>query len=222
MIAQMKSGTVQHVGIQSLLGAVLAALMLAGCADTSIKKQWKSPAHTGGPVQKVAIVAVDNRGLVRQGFENRFARALGANGGDSVVSHEVMGLEEMKADKTAAAKAMKDAGADSVLIVRLVDQVSYNRQVRATPALFAETITGVGGYYGWYDYYSVAFMDMGTVWSSTTQEVYLDTTLYSLEGQRLWSALTKTTVKETADRLVEADALTAKVVAAMRQDGVVR
>jgi hypothetical protein len=174
-------------------------------------------------VEKVAIISVDNRGMVRQGFENRFFHAFKANGQASIVTHELMGLEEMKADKVAAGKAIKAAGADAVLITRLVDQITYNNQVRATGERYAETITGIDSFYGWYDYYSVAFMDMSVVFNNTKQEVFLDSTLYSLkDGKRVWSALTKTTLKETTDRLVEADALTAKVVAAMRQDGIVR
>jgi hypothetical protein len=66
-------------------------------------------------------------------------------------------------------------------------------------------------------------MDMGASWGNTKQLVYLDSSLYELKtGQRLWSALTLTTIKEDSDRLVEVDKLTAKVVSALRGDGLVR
>ena len=117
---------------------------------------------------------------------------------------------------------MRAAGATAVLIVRLVDQSTYSRQVRATPALYVSTVTGYESY-SWYDCYSVAYTDMGVVWSSLKQNIYLDSSLFDLKtGQRLWSALTLTVLKEDADRLVVADSLVAKLVNALRKDGIVR
>lgn len=207
--------------IQHLIIAA-GALCLCGCASSSIKQSWKAPAYQGGPVQKIAVVAVDERGLVRQGFENRFVRDLRGNGQEATATFELLGLPEIKADKAAAAARLGEAGATAVLVVRLVDQATYSREVQATHERWVPTVAGYAGY-GWYDCYSVAFMNMGTTWGSTTQKVYLDTSLFDLKtGQRLWSALTLTTLKEDADRLAEADSLIAKVVAAMRQDGLVR
>jgi hypothetical protein len=211
------------MGIKVQVVVAVAAMCLAGCASSSIKKTWKSPEYQGGPVQKPAVIGVDDRGIVRKGFENRFVRDLREHGQEAIVTYELMALPDIKADKDAAAARLREAGADSVLIVRLVDQVNYDSQVRASPALFAPTVTGIGSYYGWYDYYSVAFTEMGTVWSSTKQLAYLDISLYSLKSsQRIWSGLTKATIKETTDRVEVVDALVSKVVDAMRKDGVVR
>ena len=205
------------------LSVAALTLSLCGCATSSVKQISKSPTYQGGPVQKVAVIAVDERGLVRQGFENRFLHVFRAHGQEAVVTHDLLGLPEIKADKEAAAARVREAGADSVLIIRLVDQTTYSRQVRATPERYAATATGFGDNYGWYDCYSVAFMDMSTVWGSTTQKIYLDTTLFDLKtGQRLWSALTLTVLKENKDRLAEADSLVAKVVSALCKDGMVR
>jgi hypothetical protein len=206
-----------------LLAVAALALCFGGCAASSVKQTWKSPAHQGGPVGKIAVVAVDERSLVRQGFENRFVRDFRAQGQEAAVTHDLLGLPEIKADKEAAAARLRSAGADSVLIVRLVDQNTYNHQVRATSSKYAENVTDIESYYGWYDYYTVAFTDMTTIWSSTKLEILLDTSLYDLKSEkRLWSALTKTVLKDDTDRLAEADLLVAKVVAALRKDGMVR
>ena len=197
-------------------------LMLTGCASTSMKETWKSPAHSTGPVQKVAVIAVDERGLARIGFENRFVRDLRAVGQEALVTHELMTLLDIKADKEAAAAKLREAGADSVLIVRLADLTTYSRSVRATSERYVGTVTGIDSYYGWYDYFSVAYMDMGTVWSTDKKTVYLDTSLYDLKsGKRIWSALTETVMKEGTDSLMEADSLTAMVVKAMNGDGMI-
>jgi hypothetical protein len=201
--------------------AVLAALLCA-CAATSLKQTWKSPDYTGGPVRKVAVLAVEERGLVRQGFENRFARQLAAQGQPAVVTYDLLSLPQIKDDKQAAAARAREAGADSVLIVRLVDVATYTRQVRALDEQFAPTITGVANY-GWYDYYSVAFMDMSPTYGTLRQEVYLDISLFDLDtGKRLWSGLIETVVKDNTDRVLLVDSLVGKVVSAMRKDGVVR
>jgi len=207
--------------IQHLLIAA-TALCLCGCASTSIKQSFKAPGYQGGPVQKVAVVAVADRGEVRQGFENRFVRDLRATGQEATTTFDLLGLPEIKADKAAAAARLGAAGTTAVLVVRLVDQATYSREVQATSERWVPTVSGYAGY-GWYDCYSVAFMNLGTTWGSTTQKVYLDTSLFDLKtGQRLWSALTLTSLKEESDRLAEVDSLITKVVAAMRQDGLVR
>jgi hypothetical protein len=212
--------------IQIQFFAVVTALCLSGCASSSVKKTWTAPDCAGGPVQKIAVIAVEERGMVRKGFENRFVRDLSARGQAAVVTHDLLALPEIKADKEAATRTFSGTGADSVFIIRLVDQTSYSRQVEAHPEVYVPVTTGFGtdyGYYGWYNCYTVAFMNMGASWGNTKQQIYLDSSLYDLKsGKRLWSTLTETTIKEDADRLVEADKLVAKVVASLQKAGLVR
>jgi len=205
---------------------LFATLGLAGCAANRLENTWKSPAYTTGPVKKIAVIAVDERGMVRKGFENRFVRDLGERQQPAIVTYELIALPDIKADKEAAAKAFSTAGADSVLIVRLVSASSQSRQVEARPEAYVPVITGFNDYYsayGWYDYYTVAFTDMGASWGSTKQYIYLDTSLHDLAtGKRIWSTITRTTLKDDSDRLAELDTLCVKVVSAMHKDGVVR
>jgi hypothetical protein len=209
------------LNVVSWAPAILAALLCA-CAATSLKQTWKSPDFSGGPVRTVAVLAVEERGLVRQGIENRFARQLQTQGQPAVVTYDILSLQQIKNDKQAAAARAREAGADSVLIVRLVDVATYASQVRALNERYAPVTTGMDTY-GWYNYYSLALMDMSPTYGTLRQKVYLDTTLFDLEtGKRLWSGLTETTVKENTDRVLLVDALVGKVAAAMRKDSVVR
>ena len=66
------------------LAALVLTVCLVGCASNSVKETWKSPAYQAGPVQKVAVIAVDERGLVRQGIENRYVRDLKARGQQAI------------------------------------------------------------------------------------------------------------------------------------------
>jgi len=204
----------------SALGGL--ALCLCSCATSSIKQSWKSPAYQGGAVAKVSVLAVDPRDFVRNTVENLFVRELRWRGQHAIATHDLLGLREIKADKQAAVSRVRAAGADAVLIIRLVNQSTYSREVQATPAVYLPTVSGYEGY-DWYDYFSVTFTDMGVVWGSTKQQVYLDSSLFDLKtGQRIWSALTLTVLQENMDRLEKVDALAVLVVKRLRKDGVIR
>jgi hypothetical protein len=210
------------LALATRLAPVAFALCLCGCASNSIKQTWKSPACQPGQIQKIGVLAVADRGMVRQGLENRFVRDLRGCGQEAMATHELLGLSEIKENKDAATARFSAAGVNAILIVRLVDQSTYSREMRATPEYWVATVNGFETT-GWYDYYSVGFMDMGVIWGSMKQDIYLDSSLFDLKtGQRLWSALTSTVLKENADRLVVADSLVAKVVGAMRKDGLIR
>jgi hypothetical protein len=203
--------------------APLAALTLMGCASTSVMDTWKTPTPPSGPVQKVAVIAVEQRGLARIGFENRFVRELKARGQAAIPTHDLLALPDIKADKEAAAAKLAAAGVDSVLIVRLAEQRNYNRSIRATSERYASTVTGIDDTWGWYNYYSVAFIDMSTVWSVDKKTVYLDSSLYDLGSRgHLWSAVTETVLKDGTDPLPEADALSAMVVKRMAKDEMIK
>jgi hypothetical protein len=204
------------------LALTAIALWFCGCAASSIKQTWKSPAYRGGPVQKIAVLAVDQRSFVRQSFESRFVSALRAHGQEAMVTHDLLGLPEIKTDKAAAAARLRASGAEVILIVRLVDRTTYDRAVLVTPSLSTTTVYA-SEISGWHEWYSVVYTDMGVVWSDATLNICLDTSLFDLKtGQRLWSALTLTALREDSDRLAEADSLVAIVVKALGKDGLVR
>jgi len=213
-----------------LIGPFLAGCVMAlcSCAPSSMKQTWKSPSYTGGPVGAVAILAVTERGLIRTGLENRFARELERTGQTVVPTHKYLSLAQIKEDKEAAATRLREAGVDTVLITRLTSSEDQAHSVRVGNERYAPVTTGYSpgspyGGYGWHGYYTLAFQDMGTVWSSQTKQVYLETSLFDLaDGQRLWSCLTKTVLKETTDGVAEQDRLAELIVSALRKDGMVK
>src|SRR4029077_2445081 len=126
----------------------------------------KSPSYHGGAVQKVAVVAVTDQVLVREGFENRFARQMVEQGQSAIVTYNLLSLPEIKADKPAATARFGQAGADTVLVIRLANQATQARQTQATRNIFVPVADGYG-YNDWYNYYSVSFVNMGTTWSDS-------------------------------------------------------
>jgi hypothetical protein len=194
-------------------------LSLCGCAATSLQQTWKSPTYTGGPMQKVAVLAVEEREQYRAVVESHYNVQLNKHGQSAFVTYDLLALPAIKADKEAAAAKFRERGADALLLVQLVNSSSSTHEVRGREGYFAPTISGSD----WYGAYSVAFMDMGTVWGGTDQEIYLETSLFELKtGKRVWSGITQTKLKYEDDRITALSALVGKVLAAARKDGVVR
>jgi len=201
------------------LAMATLTLSLCGCAATSLQQVWKSPTYTGGPVQKVAVLAVEEREQYRAVVESHFNVQLNKHGQSAFVTYDLLPLPAIKADKEAAAAKLRERGADALLLVRLANSSTSTHEVRGSEGYFAPTITGSD----WYGYYSVAFMDMGTVWGGSVQEVCLETSIFELKtGTRVWSGTTHTVLKDNQDRITELSTLVGKVLAAARKDGVVR
>lgn len=196
------------------------SLLLCSCASTSVKDTWKAP-DSHGPVGKIAVLAIDERGLVRQGFENRFVAQLGKSGATALQTFNLLSLAQIKQDKGTAAERFRASGAEALLILRLIDKTASYREVRPGGERYAPVVTGFDTL-GWYDYYSVGFMSMNSTYGSLKENVYLEASLYNLKAEkRLWSALTRTALVENMDRVEEMDPLVEKIVAAMRKDGVI-
>lgn len=203
------------------LAACALAVVLVGCAATKVEKTWKAP-DCPQPVGKIAVLAIEERGLVREGFENRFVRQLKATGAAAVVSYDLLSLPDIKENKQAAADRFRATGAQAVLIVRLAGSAGSFHESRSGNERYASVVTGIEST-GWYDYYSVGFVDMGTTYGNSKQTVYVEASLHDLNTEkRLWFAQTETVLKENTDRVAEMDPFVSKFVAAMRKDGVVR
>ena len=197
-------------------------VLLCSCATTTVEKTWKSPDHSEGPVKKLAVIAVSDHWLVRPGLENRFARDIAQRGQPVITTLDLLPLPKIKEDKEAAVALLRQQGVDSVLIVRLIDKTTYDREVRASPSAFVPYATGYTSY-GWGGYYDVAFMDMSVTYTSTRDDLVLDSSLFDLNtGQRLWSMVTRSVLKYNTDKLEVADDLADKVSAALLKDGQIR
>jgi hypothetical protein len=221
----MKLNQIASLLTLRILAAAALTALFCSCAATTVKSTSKTPDFQGGRINKLAALAIDERPLLRQGFENRFVNQLRKGGATAVTTFNLLPLDEISHDKPAAAERFRAAGAEALVTIRLVDAATYYREFRSGPERYAETITGFepGMWYGmWDNYYSVAFMDMSATYGSSKQQIYLETIVFDLKtAKRLWSALTETVFTDNMDRVAEMDPLVEKVVASMRKDGVV-
>jgi hypothetical protein len=167
------------------------------------------------------VLVIDERTLLRQGFENRFVNQLKQGGETAITTFDLLSLPEIKQDKTAAAERLNSAGAQGLVILRLMDSASYYRETRPGSQRYAETITGYENYM-WYDYYTVAYMDMSPTYGNQKLKIYLEASVFDLKtAKRLWSGVTETKFTDRMDRVAEMDPIVEKFITAMRKDGVV-
>lgn len=195
---------------------------LCSCATSSLKRTWISPDYTGGPVKSVAVVVVADRPEVRQILEGQFSYQLEQRGHPAVRVGQLMSLEEMKADREATAAKFREAGATSVMIVKLVGSEMRLNETQETAHRYGMVATGDEGF-GWYGYYLTSLTDMAVVRSNLRADLFLETSLHDLvSGRRLWAGVTQTKLGENTDRLEEVEPLVSALIAGMRKDGVIK
>ena len=192
----------------------LLAALLSSCVGTSLKQTWKSPDYHNGPVSNIAALAVDDRGYVRSAFESRFVLELRKHGISSFTTFDLLSLPDIKSDKAATAERLRAAGADTLLILRLVDSSVSYREVHVDRG-------PLGPYNTWYDYYAMAY-GISQSYGNLKQNTLLETSIFDLKtNKRIWSGLTETVTAYDTDRVTEMDKVVAKVVAAMNKDGII-
>ncbi len=164
---------------------VVAAVAVAGCASTELVSQWKSPAFSGPPLKKVMVVGVSSQPATRRIFEDEFSAALKAAGVTAVPSYTVI-PQDGQAEQSVLEQAVKDLGADGVLITRLVNR---EQKTQVTPGYY-EPVPAMG-VYGWYSSAWMGYYEPPTVYQYDV--VTADTSVYSVNaGKLLWSGTTQT------------------------------
>jgi hypothetical protein len=171
--------------IARLLAASVLAL-LAACSSTTIVDQWQSPDFKGGPFKRVLVVGVTTEATVRRIFEDEFVRQLRARGTEAVASYTLI-PEDGQVDRARLERAVKEAGADGVIVTRVVKVEQKTQVMPGTPA-FPGFGTDIYGFYG---------TGWGGVWTGYAsppavfqyEEVRAETKLFDARSAQLvWAA----------------------------------
>jgi hypothetical protein len=159
------------------------AVLLAACASTTLENQWKSPDYTGAPMRKMLVVGVTKQPSVRRVFEDEFASKLKAAGVEGIPSYTLI-PDDGQVDQAKLEAAVAQAGADGVLITRLVKK-EQNTQVSGGYAPVAPM-----GFYGGYRSAWMGYYEPVTV--NQYDVVTLETSVYSAQQSKLvWSGMTE-------------------------------
>jgi hypothetical protein len=126
--------------------AVAALLLVCACSSTTVVDQWQSPDFKGGPFKRILVVGVTSQAAVRRIFEDEFVRQLRARGTDAVASYTLI-PEDGQVERSRLERAVKEAGADGVIVTRVVKVEQKTQVVPGTPA-FPGFGTDIYGFYG--------------------------------------------------------------------------
>ena len=201
--------------IRTRLVVFALLLVAAGCATTEVTNTWKDPQQSGAPLRKVLVVGISNQASVRRAFEDTFAQSLAKAGVQAISSHTLI-PKDGQIPEDALQKAVAEAGADGVLITRMVGQQT---DLVATPSPMPPPIYGTRRYY--YGYYTGAW---GGYYEPTSVQAYryivAETTVFRADKpEPAWSATTRT---QEPDNVAKATEGFAKVmISALKKEGVI-
>ncbi|HEV8503343.1 MAG TPA: hypothetical protein VGR63_17360 [Casimicrobiaceae bacterium] len=161
---------------------VVAALLLAACASTTLKDSWADPSYARGTFKKWIVVGVGGGTVSERTFEDVMVSKLRARGVDALPGYRF--LPEGRASEAQLDGAVTASGADALMMVHL-RRVQTRTQV--TTAMVPGPAYGGFGWYGvyggWYAVPEVRQYDIATV----------ETTVYEVYGKKLvWSGVTET------------------------------
>jgi len=174
----------------ALLGG--AALLLSACASTQFNAQWLNPeAGSRLPVRNVLVIGISRDTTARRVYEDTMVAQLAARGVKAQPSYRSL-PDDGPAAQPAIERAVRDAGADAVLISRTV---SVTSEVRVSPGVVMGPPYGFGwgGFYGFYHgMWASAYAIPPSVY--TVQNVVVDTRLFDAKDfMVLWSGSSTTT-----------------------------
>jgi hypothetical protein len=193
---------------------ILAVLVfVAGCASTTLQSEWRDPAYNAGPFKKIFVIGLSARDVTaRRVFEDVMVSKLMAAGVQAIPEWQYV-KGEGQVPESAMSAAVDSAGADAVLMARLV---AIDKQIQVNPVV----IPGPGPGFGWYGPYAGWYSGWYAYPSVTQYDVvYVETTLFDQKTKRLvWSATSKTV--DPASVQQEAPAFADTIIAAMQKAGV--
>lgn len=185
----MSRPVVRAARIAALAGA---ALLLSACASTQFNAQWLNPeAGNRLPVRNVLVIGISRDTTARRVYEDTMVAQLAARGVKAQPSYRSL-PDDGPAPQPAIERAVRDAGADAVLISRTV---SVTSEVRVSPGMVMGPPYGFGwgGFYGFYHgMWASAYAIPPSVY--TVQNVVVDTRLFDAKDfMVLWSGSSTTT-----------------------------
>ncbi len=203
----MRRRLVARPRVRLAVGAVLAVAAAGlACASTRITSSWRDPGVGSVQFRKVVGVALARDATLRRLAEDEFVRALGPD--TALAGYAVIPDEEVE-DRDKARTRVEAAGADGVVVFRLVGVETEQRWVPPTSYGHA------WGYWGWA---APVVYDPGYL--QTDRIVQVETTAYRVSDARLvWAARSETFNPESAEDLIAG--VVRAVVDAMREEALV-
>jgi len=182
--------------LASMLSLLLVTLTLSSCQTTSLQSAWFDPNFTGGPMHRIAIVAVGVNFANRRVTEDVFAQRLRALGVDGAAGWTVIPDDARETQEPFTAAVMK-SGAQGLLMVRLL---GVDTRTQVTTTMVATTGPMWGGP-AWGGGWGTTMVPVTQV--SQSNLAVVETTLYDVAtGRAVWSGNTHTLNPSSVQREV--------------------
>jgi hypothetical protein len=208
--------------MKKLILYLAAALVIAGCKPaTEITGSWKNTSATASTrtINTILVTALSAKTNVRQAVENDMAATLQYEGYKTVKSFDILPpfTEGKTPDKDQLFSKIKEAKADAILTVALIDKETENRYVPGN-AVYAPMPRF--GYYGtFWGYYNNWYPSLYSPGYYEEEKIYfIETNLYDARTEELlWSAQSETYNPSSLDSFSKEFAEV--VVQKMQKDG---
>jgi len=172
--------------LASMLSLLLVTLTLTACQTTSLQSAWFDPNFTGGPMHRIAIVAVGVNFANRRVTEDIFAQRLRGLGVDGAAGWTVI-PDEARDSQAPFTEAVTKSGAQGLLMVRLL---GVDTRTQVTTTMVATTGPMWGGP-AWGGGWGTTMVPVSQV--SQYNLAMVETTLYEVAtGRVVWSGNTQT------------------------------
>jgi hypothetical protein len=168
-------------------GILLAgAMLVVACATTQLTSVWKDPSYQARPA-KVMVIGLAKKPEIRRLFEDEFVRQLKEHGTEAIASYTVL-ADKQQDDQAAIAAKVKELGADSVLLTRLVNKKTVQVYVPGT------SYSPSPNYGTWPAYYGYGYSNMYSPgYVAEDQYMVIETNLYDAANEKLvWTAASET------------------------------
>jgi len=176
---------------------ILMVMLVAACATTQVKSVWKDPTYQVRPAKIFVIGMAKNPG-VRRLFEDEFVMQLKAHGTEAVSSYTALPDKQLNDEQLIAAK-VKELGADTILITRLVSKKTVQVYVPGTaysPPAYYGTWSGYYGY-GYSNMYSPGYY-------AEDEYAVIESNMYDTGNDKLvWSASSETVMGDSNQELIK-------------------
>jgi hypothetical protein len=177
--------------------AIVFSLGAAGCSSTKLVNQWENPQYSPARFTRILVIGVSREPGLRRNFEDQFVAKLRENGVDAGPSYGVI-PEDGPVDEARLQAAVRQAGADGVLMTRLV---RVERKTEVTPGYYSPGPAGFG-FYPWYSAGWAGYYEPPRVYQ---YDVYIsETSLYDVrQNQLVWSGTVQTTAPRDLNKEIQ-------------------
>jgi len=167
---------------------IIFGLMINSCAGTSLTSIWIDNKYQGGDLKNILVIGVIEPRTLRKYFEDEIVRQLQIKGTKAVSGCAVFPDQTLPEQATVDLK-IKELGADSVLVARLVDVLDVDSYLTYPSRVDNIGLSG---------YYVLCCQSIVTA----GYNVKFETKIFDVKNNSLiWSALSETNLERSPENM---------------------